>query len=133
MKKPSSATSSGNSISPCVHVQQCQSIIVIVIPFSNLNRVFAMGILFRLVIGLVDTTSMGIPTLSLQVNQILAFDKYLGRLTQSRWRAGHGDASMPCCDQRAGDSISSGDINFSTPFLNNLRELHELLLVADLE
>ena len=77
MKKPSSATSSGNSISPCVHVQQCQSIIVIVIPFSNLNRVFAMGILFRLVIGLVDTTSMGIPTLSLQVNQILTVERSL--------------------------------------------------------
>ena len=44
-----------------------RSIIVILIPFSNLNRTFAMGILFRSIIGLLVTTSMGIPTLSLQV------------------------------------------------------------------
>ena len=42
-----------------------------------------MGILFRTVIGFLTTTSMGIPTLSLQVNQILAFDKYLGRLVHN--------------------------------------------------
>ena len=69
MKKPSSATSNS---SQCVF---SQSIIVILVPFSNLNRTFAMGILFRSVFGLLDTTSMGIPTLSLQVEQILTFDK----------------------------------------------------------
>ena len=80
MKKPSSTTSNGSSASPCVI---SQSIIVILVPFSNLNRTFAMGILFRSVIGLLTTTSMGIPTLSLQVNQILTFDKYLGRLVHN--------------------------------------------------
>ena len=47
-----------------------QSIIVILIPFSNLNRTFAMGILFRSIFGLLTPTSMGIPTLSLQVKYI---------------------------------------------------------------
>ena len=70
MNKPSSAVSSGSSsISPCLISPQ--SIIVILVPFSNLNRTFAMGILFRSVVGLLTTTSMGIPTLSLQVSQIL--------------------------------------------------------------
>ena len=74
MKKPSSTTSNGSSASPCVI---SQSIIVILVPFSNLNRTFAMGILFRSVIGLLTTTSMGIPTLSLQVNQILTVERSL--------------------------------------------------------
>ena len=72
MNNPSSGTPSGNSISPCV---LSQSIIVILVPFSNLNRTIAVGIFCRLVIGLLTTTSMGVPTLSLQVNHIVTLEK----------------------------------------------------------
>ena len=110
MNKPSSTTSNGSSASPCVI---SQSIIVILVPFSNLNRTFAMGILFRCVIGLLTTTSMGIPTLSLQVNYIVTFEEK-SRLVPKKQitlvcTAGHSDASMPCYYQRSGDSISSSD------------------------
>ena len=80
MNKPSIGTTSGSSINPCVI---SQSVIVILVPFSNLNGTFAMGILFRSVIGLLTTTSMGIPTLSLQVNWNLLFEKCLARLAKN--------------------------------------------------
>ena len=76
MNKPSIGTTSGSSINPCVI---SQSVIIILVPFSNLNGTFAMGILFRTVIGFLTTTSLGIPTISLQVNQILTFEKYFAK------------------------------------------------------
>ena len=107
INKPSSS-----SVSPCTI---SQSIIVILVPFSNLNRTFAMGILFRSIIGLLTTTSMGIPTLSLQVNHNLPLKNLLPDLYSRSISCGfenhvvvvdHSDANMPCYYQRPGDSTS---------------------------
>ena len=61
VNKPSSTN---NSVNPCVIPQ---SINVILIPFTNLNCVFALAAFLRSIVGVVFDTSSGIPTLSIMV------------------------------------------------------------------
>ena len=61
VNKPSSSNS---NVNPCV---MPQPINVILIPFSNLNSVFALAAFLRSVAGLVVDTSSGTPTLSIVV------------------------------------------------------------------